>query len=804
MNDDSLQGQTILVINTGFFKKKFILQLMKKMGLKVICLNREKIAWAKPFVDHWIIADTNNHKECIEAVKLFMIHNPKIQMGGVITFWEACTQLSSKIADTFNFVGIPYNVSKRVRNKYQFRDFCRDNGIRAPQHQLLQHKKDIPLLEKKLSYPMVIKPVYGQSSAFVMLVNNREELLESYEYVRNNIKSFELSPEWDNFEIFVEEYIDGDEVDIDILIQNGKIKFYTISDNYNKSRDKFFVDSGQAVPSSLPKKEQQGLIDMAEETLEKLGITDGCIHFEAKSTKNGPVPIEVNLRMGGDYVCSYIEAAWGVNLVEYAVRIALGQYIKIHHPENPRRYVIGWDIQTSSSGILVELNVDKALPKKPYIEDIHFTKEIGDAVLMPPEGYDNLGWITVSGDNLLDAQDNLKEALKHITYKVVGFDEESTIGKTSRKNSLSAAVVKKDQLLKAAKIEKVRRASRGDQRSLHIGIAANTSGYSSNTQQYQFKVIAKEIEKTLQERGYTTTIFDFNNIAKAIIELKNSNIDLVLNVSEGIDGLDILKPQAAAILESLQIPYTGTNATNLALCRDKIRVKKLLAYHDIPTPKWDYAYNLGETIRDDLRYPLMVKPGNADRSFGITNKSVVSTKNQLKVQLDKIITDLGRPALVEEYIEGDEYVVSFLGTSGGDIRVLPLSRSNFKKMPPQYWHIYTRDIKQRQNDLYKMITIQNPVKNISKKLEAVITEIALDTYKILHCNDYGIVEIRVDEDDNPYVLEVDPNPILAQQGTLTKAAKLVGLGYGDLLEEIISLAITRYQSKRGYYDKYIE
>ena len=90
---------------------------------------------------------------------------------------------------------------------------------------------------------------------------------------------------------------------------------------------------------------------------------------------------------------------------------------------------------------------------------------------------------------------------------------------------------------------------------------------------------------------------------------------------------------------------------------------------------------MDDEIDDDLKYPLIVKPGNTDNSIGITNDSVVINKGELKRELEKVIVKMKRPALVEEYIEGDEYDISIVGSDENDLRVLPLSRSIFDKMP---------------------------------------------------------------------------------------------------------------------------
>jgi D-alanine-D-alanine ligase len=166
--------------------------------------------------------------------------------------------------------------------------------------------------------------------------------------------------------------------------------------------------------------------------------------------------------------------------------------------------------------------------------------------------------------------------------------------------------------------------------------------------------------------------------------------------------------------------------------------------------------------------------------------------------MEKIIVGLGSPALLEEYIEGDEYDVSILGNED-DLRVLPLSRSIFSEMPKGYWHIYPYDAKWSDDSAYKRIITQRPPKNISKRLASLITEIAIDTYNILGCHDYGRVEFRVDSNNNPYVLELNPNPSININDCVSSVAKLVGMDYGDFIEEVIRVAIDRYKNRPPYY-----
>jgi len=792
-------NKTILLVHTGWIKKRFIFQRLKKMGLKIFVLNKEK-NWAQNYVDGWILSDPTDYPTSLEKVKQFLKENPDIKFDGVLTFWEDSVLLVSQIAEMLNLPGIPYEITKNVRNKFLFRRFCIQNGIKAPNHEIIKSDEDIERALLKLSFPMIIKPVYGSASAFVIKVENGNELRESYHFIKESALSHPDAAEWDTNDLILEEYIDGDEVDIDIVLQHGKIKFHSITDN-NKTREPFFVETGQSIPSNLPTSVKQSLFDLAEETLEKLGILNGVIHFEAKVSKKGPVPIEINLRMGGDEVYSFIKKAWNVDLVEMAAKIACGTFIpKIAKRENPYTYLVGQYFLAEHSGVLVKRDIDPAIKRNKFVEEVCFFKDIGDEIKVPPEGYDSLGWITVSGSSPREAADNLKTALESISYEVAKFSPMSSIGQTSRKNALSFSLLRKHASLNGGKIEKLRRTSIEHQRNLNIGIACNLYGENAGPVEIELMSVGKIIEETLRERGYKVMFFDFNNLQKTFVDLKTSNVDLIFNVCERINESSLLEPHVTSILDSLQIPYTGSNPFTLGLCIDKIRVKKLLSFHNIPTPKWDYMYSMDDDLRDDFKYPLIVKPANTDNSIGITNDSVVTNKQDLQRQLKKIILDIGRPALIEEYIEGDEYDVSILGSEEDDLRVLPLSRSIFDKMPDGYWHIYPFESKFANDQTYKNgITVQRPPKNISVKLANLVSEIALDTYNILDCHDYGRVEIRVDKNNNPYVLELNPNPSIYITDCVPQVAKLVGMNYGDFLEEIIRMAIKRYKTHPPYF-----
>jgi D-alanine-D-alanine ligase len=793
--NDGIKDKHLLVVNTGNRKKRFTLKRLRDLGCKLIILNATE-NWGSPYAAHWILADTNDHTAALRAVKDFFTEHPELGPDGVITFWEDDVLLTARIRDRLGLIGIPYEVARLARDKHLFRAFCTEHGLPAPGHALIAEDADPEECVNKLRFPMVIKPVYGASSAYVVRVDNLQELRETVDYLRSNISTDVESALSISTAIMAEEYIDGNEVDIDMLLQNGKIKFWSMSDN-DATREPYFVETGQCIPSRLAMSQKEELVSMAEEMLERLGVEDGCIHFEAKYGSRGPMPIEINLRMGGDEVYYFVKTAWGVDLIENAAKVLLGQYIKkISKPERPKKFVSGKYFLPPYSGVVTALS----LPGKVKDGELQFFKQVGDAVLAPPLGYEYMGWTYAVADTLGEAEERVVRIMEGVAIEISKFSRGSSLGRTIRKSGMSAARLSRRAVLGAARIEHIRTLPREAQRNLHVGIASNEFAGSDNPIEAELTSDAEKIAETLGARGYRTTFLDFNHPFEAVQQIQDEKIDIVFNLCERINHSGLLEPHAASLLDILQVPYTGSNPFTLSLCLDKIRVKKLFAFHHIPTPRWDYLYDRDEAFDENFPLPAIVKPANSDSSLGITNESVVASHAALKKRIEYVLEDLKRPALIEEFIDGDEYDVSILGNWDDQQRVLPLSRSVFKGLPEGYWHMYPYEAKFLGSQVHKQgIEVQRPPRGVPGKLTSLISEIALDALNVVGCSDYGRVEVRVDKNGNPCVLEVNPNPSIGPTDCVPSVAALAGMSYGDFLEEILRLAIRRYRDRPPYY-----
>ncbi|MBI5630490.1 MAG: ATP-grasp domain-containing protein [Elusimicrobia bacterium] len=779
----SLQSKTLILVGPPPSAKKFILQKLKTLGVLTIEL------------------EASDQQQAFAKVEDYLKDG---KVDGALTFSENAVPLCAALCERFGWAGHPLKAALNARSKILTRKALEAAGLSrySPAWAEVKSVRDLERESKRIGFPLVLKPAWGEQSQFVVRLDNISEVKNAFEYIKAN-----MTPIFDPIysqgtEIVAEGFLDGAEIDVDLLVQDGEIRFHAFTDNF-PTKEPFFVETGDAMPSRHESSDLAKVLSMAREILPALGLKNGALHLEAKMDAAGPRLIEVNARMGGDYLYDWIKTVWEVDLIEEATRIAAGLPCAPRTPPEAKAHLVGKYLIPAHSGVICGLaRPDNFDPQK--IRDLTLLKELGDAVLVPPEGFETVGWIVGRGNTYAEAEENLDEALRTISVNIARYDSTSSIGKTRRKNRFNAAQVARRRILQSARMEKIRGFGSRSTKELHVGILCNVyegasepGGESEAAVHQDLTSVGLNIRKALEKKGHRATFFDMNETPLPFEKIAEANVDLVFNVCERINNSSLLEPHAAAILDCLGLPYTGSNPQTLALCIDKIKVKKLLEYHGLPTPKFDYIFHKDEKIREDLRYPLMVKLANTDNSIGISNQSVVTSLKALKEQAHHLLEKSNRPVLIEEYIEGDELDVSIMGNEDR-VKVLPLSRPIFDDLPPGTWHIYPFQAKWSANSVYEKIRVERPA-NYSQKLTALISEICLDAYNIFDCHDYARIEVRVDKLGNPYILEINPNPSINAGDCVPACAEMIGLGYEDFIEEILKEAILRHRSRPPYY-----
>lgn len=263
--------------------------------------------------------------------------------------------------------------------------------------------------------------------------------------------------------------------------------------------------------------------------------------------------------------------------------------------------------------------------------------------------------------------------------------------------------------------------------------------------------------------------------------------DCAFNLCESLAGDARLESAVPLVLELLGIPFTGSPPEVLSFALRKDRVKQRLEAAGIPTPAARVMSRGDDPC--DLAFPLIVKPVREDGSVGISNESVVRSRDELARTVDAVSARLRQACLVEQFIEGREFNVAMLGHPTP--RVLPLSEIDFTALPEGAPRIVSYDAKWSSGSAEDLGTVPVLHPQLPSTVAARVRRAAADAFRAVGVRDYGRVDVRLSGGGVPYVVDVNPNCDLSPHAGMARAAAGVGIDYAALCGLLVRYALRR-------------
>jgi len=291
-------------------------------------------------------------------------------------------------------------------------------------------------------------------------------------------------------------------------------------------------------------------------------------------------------------------------------------------------------------------------------------------------------------------------------------------------------------------------------------------------------VIAQAIEKC----GFK--VKKIGNVNHLLEKIDKLGVDIVFNISEGIFGRN-RESQVPVLLEMADIPFVGADALTSGLTLDKVIAKKIFIAEGIPTPKFFEVKTVDSLVNaDHLKFPLIVKPRFEGSSKGLTDNSRVANKDELKKQVEYVINTYKQPALIEEFISGQEFTVAIVGNDSPEVMPIVQIKIDGRLKLNDKFYTFARITSDRLEYICPA--------RINKDLKKKISNLALKSYNAVECRDFGRVDFRVDKEGRPYVLEINPLPSLSTEDVFMVVAKEVGISYEEMIGKILNSALKRY------------
>jgi D-alanine-D-alanine ligase len=271
--------------------------------------------------------------------------------------------------------------------------------------------------------------------------------------------------------------------------------------------------------------------------------------------------------------------------------------------------------------------------------------------------------------------------------------------------------------------------------------------------------------------------------------------DRVFNLVESVDGYGALLHFAPALIETLQIPYTGCPADAIYLTSNKLLAKQLLSASGLMTPAWSYpARNNHNYSAVNGAGKWIIKSVWEHASVGLDESSVVVARNTAElckaVQGKKEV--YGGEWFAEQFIDGREFNIALLGRENG-VEVLPPAEILFQQFTPDkpgivdYRAKWVPDSPEYQNTPRSFDFLESDYPLLSK-----LQHIARQCWSLFHLRGYARVDVRVDEKSVPLILEINANPCLSLDAGYAAAVDRHGMSYSNAIQRILSDSVIPY------------
>lgn len=262
---------------------------------------------------------------------------------------------------------------------------------------------------------------------------------------------------------------------------------------------------------------------------------------------------------------------------------------------------------------------------------------------------------------------------------------------------------------------------------------------------------------------------------------------IVFNWCEEIPGIPRSSWMVARELERQGFTYTGADYPALVLSQDKRQIQQRLKDACIPTPTWKIFYSASSV--DWHLYPAIVKPAFEHYSTGIVRESVVQSESELIQRVAYVIDKHRQPVIVEEFIDGREFHVGVVGN--GTLHMLPPAEIDFTVFDDIHDRLCTYEANFVSTSVAYQSTIAKlPIDFTPEELDCM-ESVVLGAYRATGCRDYARMDLRM-RDGVFYILDVNHNADISPDGSLIRAAEMVGYTYGQFGSLLINLAAERH------------
>lgn len=372
----------------------------KEMGLHVAVVDFNPRVIGIQYANKYYNASTMDEEAVLKAAEDYL-------PDGIMTLATDMPMRGvAKVAEHLGLPGISYDTAVKATDKFEMIKAFKAHEVASPWFFTVDTLDELKVLGKQLSYPCIMKPTDNAGSHGVVLANCFDDLLREYEYSRESAR---------HGKVIIEEYLQGCEVSVEVMVVNGKVNILQITDKLTTGSP-HFVEMGHSQPSRNPAATQQAISELAIKACQSVGINQGPAHVEMMVTNRGPVMIELGARMGGDNITTHlVPLSTGIDMVSSTIKVALGEQPDIEpmlHCGSAIRYF------EVPFGTIKSIEGMEEAKKIPGVKQLTFTKEVGEESTPIHCSNDRIGFVIAQGETAEDAVRACEEARNKIIITI--------------------------------------------------------------------------------------------------------------------------------------------------------------------------------------------------------------------------------------------------------------------------------------------------------------------------------------------------------------------------------------------------
>jgi len=405
----SAKQSLLLIAPHGSYRTMRYLQAAARLDLNVVIVSEGKYSIVSEYAQGVHVQFSRPE----EALAIILKETVSNNITVVIGTDDSVIELAAKVAQHLDLAHNDVNAARLARRKDLARDVLKQNNVPIPEYRLFKLDDLLDVSSEKESdvsqkeFPLVIKPLSLSASRGVIRVNNQKELLSAAQRVK---KLLDRQTDLEAFEIervLLEEYIHGEEIAVEGVVENGKFKLLTIFDKPDPLHGPYFEETYYITPTRLDSVMVDEVSKIVQSACEVYGINTGPVHAECRIRESQVYLIEMAARTIGGLCSDILEYGLGCTLEEIVLKQAIGTATEATFSETAAGVLM---IPVTQQGILRRIEGLLEASKVEFIEDINIQLRDGYELVPLPEGNSYLGFVFAKAPSFEQVEHALRTA----------------------------------------------------------------------------------------------------------------------------------------------------------------------------------------------------------------------------------------------------------------------------------------------------------------------------------------------------------------------------------------------------------